>query len=77
MSIDNPTESASVMAFGMFPWNMLPYVHMVFGPEESATLLKTYGEAGGPTAGPKSGGASGKTAIANSTGFGTGFSPNL
>jgi len=46
MAIDNKTESSAVINFGMFPWVMLPFTDGTFGPEESAPLLKTYGEAG-------------------------------
>lgn len=45
MAIDNATESSAVFNFGHFPNTMLPFITGSFGPEESAPLLGTYGEA--------------------------------
>jgi len=51
MAIDTATESAAVLNFGMFPWVALPFVEEPLGPEESAALLKAYGEAPLPSGG--------------------------
>ena len=47
MAVDNVTESSAVVNM-IFPFIMVPFTEGAFGPEESAPLCGTYGEAGMP-----------------------------
>ena len=49
MAVDNATESSAVINLG-FPFIMVSVTEGSFGPEESAGMCGTYGEAAAPAA---------------------------